>query len=219
MRVTALARASLVLSLVSACSFISARPPRAGRRPGQPPVCHSSSGSVAVDGLTAVAALAIAIGAPEDAGGAGGLVALLYGGSAVYGFSATKRCDEARVAYQDELQRPAVARRRDDDDEPPARPRPTATSVAPTRAATPTLPPASSLPDPYATPPTPPTPPAAPAATPTAAPRPPVATTPTAPRPAAVPPAGEDDEGEDGDTADAAADDADRWRAFWRRLP
>ena len=237
MRVTVLARAALALSLVSGCSFIAARAPQTNRARGEQPVCKSSSGSVAVDGLVAVTALALLVG-NEDARLGAGLVGALYGGSAVYGFSATNRCDRARVAYQQELDleaaEEAASRQRAAKAEEAARARKPSPSPSPL--------PAGGIVDPYRTlppgtlAPTAPTAPTATATAPTAtattaAPtaRP---TTPTTPKPTPTAPKataptasaatdGADDSTEEGADDGAATDDdlEQRWRSFWRRLP
>ncbi len=213
MRATAAATA---LSLLTACSFIAARGPTGDRRFGDAPSCHSSSGSIAVDGLTSVAGMAVGLSGNDGVDVVGGLIGAIYLGSAIYGYSATKRCDKALSDYDNELA--SIERGEEHAHERERRAQAQAAATAP---------PPVLRPAPIARP----APPPAAVAPPVVAPRPVAPASgvidPFAPAPATDADTPDTDATETADTDheapagdDASAEELElRWREFWRRLP
>lgn len=208
MRATAVATA---LTMLSACSFIGARGPAADRRFGEAPDCKSSSGSVAVDGLVGITAGAVGLSGSDGVDVVGGVLAAVYLGSAIYGYSATKRCDRARATYDDEL----VQIERDEERE--EKRKSAAAWAAANRPAPAVAPPPKVAPPPTAPPrPVPPPPTVAATAADEDDDGAGMDVDPFAPGAGARPQArGATDD----DDADDDAVDPDRWREFWRRLP
>ena len=208
--------------LLAGCSFLAVSAPASERRAGAEPSCKVSHGSVVVDGLVALTSLAVAVSSDDGGAVAGGLIGALYGGSVIYGVRGNRRCEVARMDYQEEL---AVQAERDEQRERERRAErvPMVPKPTPPRLVKPVTPPG------LAPPVTPPRP---------------------VPPPVAVSAAVDDDD-DDADSA-PAADDAPaeetlgigdpfapqapvrpvpakapprpddleaRWREFWRRLP
>lgn len=215
MRATAAATA---LSLLAGCSFIAARGPESDRRRGHAPSCNSTNGAVAVDGLISVGGLVTGLSGNDGADVVGGLIGAIYLGSAIYGYSASKRCDQARADYELELvdieHEQERARKREREALAKASPPPPPV-LSPPAVVRPAPPPVA---PPVVRPTIPPTPSAAPTGVidPFANPAPPSG---------AIVESDTDADGDDAahDTpadADVSAEELElRWREFWRRLP
>ena len=206
--------------LLAGCSFLAVSAPGSERRAGALPSCRVSHGAVVVDGLVALASLAVAANSDDGGAVASGLIGALYGGSVIYGIRGNRRCEVARMDYQDEL---AVQAERDEQRERDRRAEkvPMVPRPPPPRLVKPTPPGLA----------------------------PPVPTPRPVPPPVAVTATAADDDDDDGATAAADADDEEtlglsdpfgpkaparpvppkapprtddleaRWREFWRRLP
>jgi hypothetical protein len=89
------------------CAIIMQQPPRENRASGEVPVCSTSRGGVALDGLVAalLGAGAVAALAGDEPGVALGVGAVggIYAWSAVTGYRSAGACEEALTEYKMEL--------------------------------------------------------------------------------------------------------------------
>lgn len=111
-----LGRVAVALLLAtSGCAVIMQQPPKPNRAPGEVPVCSSSRGGVALDGVLAVllGAGALAALAGDEPGAALGLGAVggIYTWSAVSGHRSAGACEAAQEEYQLEVAGRRPARR------------------------------------------------------------------------------------------------------------